>query len=228
MNRFFKYITVALLLFSANLAYAQSLSSLFSSSNVSDVVATVTGGSSITVDNVAGEWSYVAPAVELSGEDILSSAAGIVATAQIEAKLTEICEQAGIKEGGFTFTFAEDLTFSTEVEGRELSGNYSIDSENSQIILNFNAYNSISLGTLTANATLVSSSLSLLFSADKLLDIISTIGSLSSDSNVQLLTTLAEQYNGVMLGFELAKEQSTIDGASSAVEAASSLLNKLF
>ena len=60
--------------------------------------------------------------------------------------------------------------------------------------------------TLTANVVITNNNLTLLFNADKLLDFIEKISSISSNQSLQTISKLASQYDGVMLGFELQKQ----------------------
>ncbi len=230
MNKSISFFAAAILLFSSSSLKAQSLSDIVSSISVTDVVTSVTGGSSITVSNVTGEWTYIAPAVELSSESVVSSAAGTVVSSQIESKLEDLCSKVGIEADVFTFVFNSDQTFTSNVKSRNLSGTYTVDADNSQISLKYSAIGSVSLGTLTADVTLLGTSMSLLFSADKLLSLLSALSSVSSNSTLATVSALVDQYNGVKLGFELEGDSSTTTSTttSTAVEAATSVLNKLF
>ncbi|MFI3281355.1 MAG: DUF4923 family protein [Rikenellaceae bacterium] len=228
MKKTIFFIASMILLFGSTALKAQSISDLFSSTSVTDVVASVTGGTTLSSSNVTGEWNYVSPAVELSSDSVLTSAAGAVATSQIESELSDLCTKVGIEPGTFAFVFNDDLTFTSNVKSRDLSGTYTIDSTNSQITLKYSALGTISIGTLTADTTLIGDSMSLLFNADKLLSLISAIGSISSNESVQLLSSLAEQYDGVKLGFELATESTVEESTTSAVESAVSAISKWF
>ncbi len=232
MNKTISFVATLVLLLGSSALKAQSLSDLFSSTSATDVVASVTGGSSITASNVEGEWDYVSPAVELSSDNVLTSAAGAVVTSQLESKLSDVCTKAGIEAGTFAFVFNSDMTFTSNVKGKNLGGSYTVDADNGTITLNYGVYNTITIGSLTANVTLVSSSMSLLFAADKLLDLISAISTVSSNDTIATVAALAEQYNGVKMGFELNGGSTSTSTTSTAVEAATSAatsaLSKLF
>ena len=49
-------------------AYGQSIKDILNSAAVKDAVTTVTGGKKLTVENLAGTWTYVNPAIQLEGE----------------------------------------------------------------------------------------------------------------------------------------------------------------
>ncbi len=208
---------------------AQSLSDIVSSISSSDVVTAVTGGSSITVSSVTGEWTYVNPAVELSSDSVLTSAAGTVVSSQIESKLSDACSKVGIEEDVFAFVFNSDQTFTSNIKTKDLSGTYTVDTDNSQITLKYSAIGSTSIGSLTASVTLSGTSMSLLFNADKLLSLLSAVSSVTSNSTISTISALANQYDGVKLGFELEGESTTTTSSTtSTAAAAASALSKLF
>lgn len=205
MRKKISAITLSLLLLTTAIN-AQSFLDLLSSdavqSVVQDVVETVTGGTSITVDNITGTWNYQSPAVDLEGDSIIDSATGSVVSSQIESKLSEYCAKVGITSSLFSYTFNSDNSFTCSVKGKSLSGTYSVDG--SSVTLNFSA-SSINIGSMTAQASISGSTLSLLFNADKLLSFFTKIVSSSSNSTLSLISSVAEQYDGMLLGFKLSK-----------------------
>ena len=58
---------------------------------------------------------------------------------------------------------------------------------------------------LNAKVNCTSSSMELLFNSDKLLKLISFISSKSSNTTLNAISTLADSYDGMMVGFELKK-----------------------
>lgn len=185
---------------------AASFSSLVSSSTVQSVVSAVTSSStSITTSSIAGTWTYSGTAVELESDNFLTSAAGSLATSTVESKLDDYCSKVGILAGTFSFTFGSDNSFSCTCSGKSLSGTYALNTDGDQITLNFTAVSSVSLGSMDANISLSSGNLLILFQADKLLELISTVSSVSDNSSLQTINSLLSNYDGVQLGFDLAK-----------------------
>ena len=199
-------IALLSLLFVSDAVSAQSLIDIFKSSTVKDVVASVTGGKKLTVENLSGTWVYVNPAVSLEGDDVLKNVAGSLATSELEKKLKENCKKVGIGEGMFSYTFNADSTFICNIKGRSLSGIYSLNAEDKTMTMSFGS-KSGKLKLLKMNAAVVfmDNQLSLLFEADKLLDFISKLSSLSGSTTLQSISKLTEQYDGVKLGFDLKK-----------------------
>lgn len=187
-------------------ANAASISDLLNSSTVQSVVSAVTSGTTATAASIAGTWSYSGSAVELESDNFLTSAAGSVATSQVESKLDTYCAKVGITSGTFSFTFGSDNSFSCTCSSKSISGTYELNSDGDQITLNFAAISTISLGSINAKISLSSSNLLILFDADKLLDIISTVSSATDNSSLQTINSLLSNYDGVQLGFDLAKQ----------------------
>lgn len=183
--------------------YGQSLKDILNSSTVKNAVTAVTGGKTLTTDNLTGTWTYANPAIQLESDNTLKNVAGSVASSGIEEKLQEYCAKVGIVEGSFTYTFNSDGSFTNVLKNRTLSGTYTLNSDDNTLVLNYAS--KLNLAKMTANVVLSDDQLSLLFNADKLLDFLSKLSSISSNSTLQTLSSLAEQYDGMMMGFELKK-----------------------
>ena len=177
---------------------AQSLKDLLNSSTVEKVVSAVTGSSTST--DITGTWTYSGPAVAFESDNLLTQAGGAVAASTIESSLEEQLTKVGITEGSLSFTFESDSTFTAKLSSKSISGTYSYSSSDDQVSLKF-----AKVATVKAYTSLTSSSLELLFDADKLLTVISAIGSKTSSSTLSTISSLAENYDGVQLGFELTK-----------------------
>lgn len=180
---------------------AQSLKDILKSSAVKDAVTAVTGGKQLSVENLAGTWTYVNSAIQLEGDNALKN----VAASEIEKKLDEYCSKIGIEAGTFNYTFNTDSTFTSRLKGRTLSGTYSFNAEEKTIELKYGKFSKLNLATMTASVVLADDRLSLLFNADKLLDFLTKLSSLSDNATLQTVNKLASEYDGMKLGFELRK-----------------------
>ena len=190
----------------ATSAQAQSWKDILKSETVQKVVSSVTGGQSVTVASLQGTWTYVDPAVQLGSDNTLKQIAGSAATTELEKKLKEQCAKVGIVEGVFNYTFHEDSTFTSALKKGSLKGTYSVKEAEKTIAYTYTAGTSDrAIYTLTASTVLAGDNLTLLFNADKLLTFLTKVASLTSNSTFQSLSQLAEQYDGLMLGFDLKK-----------------------
>ncbi len=198
-------IAICGLLLVSGTTYGQSLKDILKSSTVKDAITSVTGGSKLTAESLQGTWTYVNPALQLKGDNALKNIAGSVASSELEKKLSEYCAKVGIVEGVFNYTFSSDSTFTSQLKGKTLSGTYSVNAEESTIEFHYGKLGKSKLTTMTANVVLSGDQLSLLFNADKLLDFLSKLSSVSSNSTLKTINSLMSQYDGMMLGFELKK-----------------------
>lgn len=198
-------LTVCALLFLVTGVQAQSLKDILNSSAVKDAVTAVTGGKQLSVENLAGTWTYVNPAIQLEGDNALKNVAASVAASEIEKKLNEYCAKVGIEAGAFNYTFNADSTFTSQLKGRTLNGTYSFNAEEKTIELKYGKLSKLNLATMTAYVVLSDNQLSLLFNVDKLLDFLTKLSSLSDNTALQTINKLASEYDGMKLGFELSK-----------------------
>ena len=187
----------AFLLIATN-SQAQSWSDLFNKENISKVVNAVTGNTA-KVD-MTGTWTYKGSAVEFESENLLMKAGGAAAATLAESKLNEQLSKIGINDGQMSFTFNADSTFVSTVGKKTLKGTYSYNASTKQVDLKY-----LRLLNLHAKVNCTSGSMDLLFNSDKLLKLMAFIGSKSNSTALKTVSSLADQYDGMMLGFQLAK-----------------------
>ena len=198
-------VAISILLSVSGQAYGQSLKDILNSSTVKDAVTSVTGGKKLTVENLTGTWTYTNPAVQLEGDNALKNVAGSVAAGELEKKLKTYCAKVGIVEGMFNYVFNSDSTFTNALKKKTLKGTFSVNLDEKTVELKYALGGKLKVTTLTAHVVISGDELSLLFNADKLLDFLSKISSISDNSTLKLVNKLASEYEGMMLGFELKK-----------------------
>lgn len=182
----------------ANNSQAQSLKDLFNKDNISKVVNAVTGQAQAI--DMTGTWSYEGSAVEFESENLLMQAGGVAAASVAENKLNEQLTKVGIKAGQMSFTFNADSTFTSKVGKRTMNGTYSYNAATKQVSLKY-----LKLINLNAKVNCTTESMELLFNSDKLLKLLAFIGSKSNSTTLKTVSSLAESYDGMMVGFELKK-----------------------
>ena len=198
-------VAISILLSVSGQVYGQSLKDILNSSTVKDAVTSVTGGKKLTVENLTGTWTYTNPAVQLEGDNALKNVAGSVAAGELEKKLKTYCAKVGIVEGMFNYVFNSDSTFTNALKKKTLKGTFSVNLDEKTVELKYALGGKLKVTTLTAHVVISGDELSLLFNADKLLDFLSKISSISDNSTLKLVNKLASEYDGMMLGFELKK-----------------------
>lgn len=175
---------------------AQSWRDLLNKDNLSNVVNALTGKVDIT-----GSWTYTGSAVKFKSENLFKQAGGAVAANSVEKKLDDALLKAGIKEGVTQFTFNADSTFTSTTNKRTQKGTYSYNPETQIINLKYSRL-------ISYNATLQmqGKKMTLLFDADKLFSLLVFLGNKSTSSALKSVATLAESYDGMMLGLEFSPE----------------------
>ena len=176
---------------------AQSLKDI-----LSDVAKAVVGDKATTQASLIGTWDYVGPDCQLKGDDILKNIGGETAGEEVEKKMAPIYEKAGLNT--IQYTFNEDNTCSYTIKGKKVEGTYEFDAEAKTV--------TIKAGKLgiktTAHIVTLGSNMSFVYDADKILSVVKTITGAASGLNASASTVnkLLEQFNGMMVGFELKKQ----------------------
>ena len=194
---FKQMLAVAIFLFATS-AQAQGLKDLLNKENIEKAVNSLTGKNTASM---TGTWEFSGAALEFESDNLLQKAGGSLAATAVEKKLNGFLEKVGIEPGQMSFTFNEDSTFQTTVKGKNLKGNYSYNEATQKINLKF-----AKLIGINTKVNCTSQQMELLFPSDKLLDLISFLASKSNNSTLQSISSLADSYDGMMLGFTLQKQ----------------------
>ena len=233
MKKVFVLAFVATCCFATNVAAQSGLSSLLSkafganadsskvesaTNAVSNVLGSLLGNSlPVTDDMLVGTWSYTSVACVLSGDEALSNIGGAVGSSKIEETLNGYLSRVGLKEGSCFFTFASDSSCVFKVAGKEIKGKYTFDANEKKLQLKF--YSRLNM---TADVAYNLNTLNIVFNADKLLSLVKSVtskvaGSSKSGSKASSLlggsssalssvSSILENYDGMMLGMKLKKE----------------------
>ena len=191
-------LAIAVAFVCTNHAQAQSLKDILNKGNIEKAVNAVTGKSTASME---GTWKFCGSALAFESDNFLQQAGGAVAASAVEKKLDDALEKAGIKPGEMSFTFRADSSFQTDIRGKALKGTYSYDASAQKVRLKFGKL--LNLNT-TVNCT--SQQMELLFPSDKLLDLVSFLADKSNNATLQSVGSLADSYDGMMLGFSLEKQ----------------------
>lgn len=175
-------------------------SSSAGSSIINGILNNVIGSGTFSKQDLcAHTWKYSKPGCAFTSENLLAQAGGEIAANKVEEKLSEYYSKFGFSSSNTYFTFKTDGTFAAKIDGKSWQGNYTFDEKTHAIqmkglILSMSGY-----ATKTANG------ISLLFDQKKLLNLIKTIGSLKGSSTLSALGTIANNYDGMRVGFEMTK-----------------------
>lgn len=179
---------------SAN-AGAQDLKSI-----LSGVAKAVVGNKATTASSIIGTWTYSGPECQFESENLLAKAGGEMAAKEVEEKMIAVYNKVGMNN--IRYTFNEDGTYSYQMKKRTVTGSYVFDDAAKTITMTGK------LGVKTvAYVTVTGNDMSMVFKADKLMSILKTITGAASkvNSTAATINSVAEAYDGLMLGFELKK-----------------------
>ena len=149
---------------------------------------------------ISGTWKYNGPSVGVSGKNVLAGVAKPFAKSKLKKKLKKAYKKAGLERVRPEFSFSPDGTCSIGVMGKILKGTYNYNPDTETISLKWHG--------LPLNAKLRrdgNKKLHLTFDADKLLSLLSFMGRFSDSSTIKAISTLLDNYEDVMVGFELKK-----------------------
>lgn len=175
-------------------------SSSAGSSIINGILNNVIGSGTFSKQDLcAHTWKYSKPGCAFTSENLLAQAGGEIAANKVEEKLSEYYSKFGFSSSNTYFTFKTDGTFAAKIDGKSWQGNYTFDEKTHAIqmkglILSMSGY-----ATKTANG------ISLLFDQKKLLNLIKTMGALKGSSTLSAIGTIANNYDGMRVGFEMTK-----------------------
>lgn len=170
------------------------------SSIINGILNNVIGSGTFSKQDLcAHTWKYSKPGCAFISENLLAKAGGEIAANKVEEKLSEYYSKFGFSSSNTYFTFKTDGTFTAKIDGKSWQGNYTFDEKTHAIqmkglILSMSGY-----ATKTANG------ISLLFDQKKLLNLIKTMGALKGSSTLSAIGTIANNYDGMRVGFEMTK-----------------------
>lgn len=162
------------------------------------------GSSSLTVDKLAGTWTYSAPAVSFKSDNLLLKAGGAAAASQVEAKLAPYYKTAGLTS--LVLSINADSTFTFKAKMMTLSGTIQKNTETGNFVFKFQALKKINVGSMETYIIMNGKKMELTFDVSKLMTIIEKVGSLTNNSTIKGASALLNQYDGMTAGFELQKQ----------------------
>lgn len=224
----FRVILASLLVLAAgvNVASAQSLSDILgkigsavgkssssdkgSGSNLGGTLGNLLEGvfssSNISVADMRGNWISSGPAVCFQGDDLLKKAGGMAAAAAIESKLEPYFKTYGLT--GATLSIDETGNFTLKIKAITLKGNITPNAggEKGVFDFNFTALGKMKLGSIKTYVQKSYNSMDVMFDAQKLMTLISTVAKVSNVSTLKTLSSLLNSYDGLCVGFKMSAQ----------------------
>ena len=175
-------------------------SSSAGSSIINGILNNVIGSGTFSKQDLcAHTWKYSKPGCAFTSENLLAKAGGEIAANKVEEKLGEYYSKFGFSGSNTYFTFKTDGTFAAKIDGKSWQGNYTFDEKTHAIQMKG------LLLSMSGYATKTTNGISLLFDQTKLLNLIKTMGVLKGSSTLSAIGTIANNYDGMRVGFEMTK-----------------------
>lgn len=175
-------------------------SSSAGSSIINGILNNVIGSGTFSKQDLcAHTWKYSKPGCAFISENLLAKAGGEIAANKVEEKLGEYYSKFGFSGSNTYFTFKTDGTFAAKIDGKSWQGNYTFDEMTHAIQMKG------LLLSMSGYATKTTNGISLLFDQTKLLNLIKTMGALKGSSTLSAIGTIANNYDGMRVGFEMTK-----------------------
>ena len=175
-------------------------SSSAGSSIINGILNNVIGSGTFSKQDLcAHTWKYSKPGCAFTSENLLAKAGGEIAANKVEEKLGEYYSKFGFSGSNTYFSFKTDGTFAAKIDGKSWQGNYTFDEKTHAIQMKGLLLSMSGYATKTTNGN------SLLFDHTKLLNLIKTMGALKGSSTLSAIGTIANNYDGMRVGFEMTK-----------------------
>lgn len=166
---------------------------------INGILNNVIGSGTFKKEDLCHTWKYSKPGCAFTSENLLAKAGGEIAASKIEDKLATYYNKFGFKSSNTYFTFNTDGTFAAKIDGKSWSGTYTFDEKTHAI--NMKGL----ILSMSGFATKTTKGISLLFEQKKLLNLIKTLSAFSGNSSLSAIGSIANNYDGIRVGFELTK-----------------------
>lgn len=150
-------------------------------------------------DLCASTWKYSKPGCAFTSENLLAKAGGEIAANKIENQLQTYYKKAGFSSSNTYIKFNTDGSFESKIDGKSWKGTYTFDEKTHAITMKG------LLLSISGYATKTTNGISLLFESKKLLTLVQTLTALSGNSTLSTIGNITKSYDGVRVGFEMAK-----------------------
>lgn len=176
-----------------------SNSSSNAGSIINGILNNVIGSGTFKQADLCHTWKYSKPGCAFTSENLLAKAGGEIAASKVENKLEGYYKKFGFSSSNTYFTFNTDGTFSAKIDGKAWNGNYTFDEKTHAIQMKGLLLSASGYATKTTNG------ISLLFDQKKLLNLIKALSAFKSSSTLSAVGNIANNYDGMRIGFEMTK-----------------------
>ena len=168
---------------------------------VGSIFQNLIGTAKVENSSLKGDWTYESPAVVFESSNLLKKAGGSLMTNTAEKTLQKYLAKIGFEEGKVDISFDGDSTYTMTIGSRNSTGTYTV--QDNEITLKRKGLLS---RPVTANLALKSNEMQITFKADKLLDFLTNITTMTGNSTLNMIGNIASGYDGMQLGFQFKKK----------------------
>ena len=165
-----------------------------------DILGTLLGsilGNTTSQQSLAGTWTYYGPKVVFESENILSQLGGQVVSSNLESKLGTQLQKMGFSAGKSTLVLNSDKSCTLALGTKSWPGTYVYDASTNKMTLT----GVLGMAQMTCTVSVQGNQLYMLFDADKLLAVATSLSSKSASS----LSSLLGSYSGLKLGWVMTR-----------------------
>lgn len=165
-----------------------------------DILGTLLGsllGNTTTQQSLAGTWTYYGPKVVFESENILSQLGGQVVSSNLESKLGTQLNKMGFSAGKSKLVLNTDNSCNLALGSKGWPGTYVYDANTNKMTLT----GVLGMAQLTCTVSVQGNQLYMLFDADKLLSVATSLSSKSAST----LSSLLGSYSGLKLGWVMTR-----------------------
>lgn len=166
---------------------------------IAGVIGSVLGTDKPSESDLVGTWKYSQPGVAFTSENTLAKAGGEAMATQIKNKLQDSYKKVGFSSSNTVLTLNSDKSFTGKIDGKALSGTWTYDESDCKLTLK------TLLLSINCYAKKTSTGMSFLMESKKLLTLLQTAASLTGNTTLQTIGDLSQNYDGVRIGFDMAK-----------------------
>lgn len=152
-------------------------------------------------EDFTGIWKYDKPFVDADGTSIMGKIGKPIAKNKLKSKLNKAFKKLKIKERWQELEFDEGGQWRIKILGQSLKGSYTFNPDNESLTLRWRG-----VPLVKAHYRVNKDRLYLSFDADRLLVFLHFVSGFSDNETLKAISTLSENFNNVMLGFELKRQ----------------------
>ena len=199
MNRFMTFVSILLMLtLTASCHSSHQATGDLNPNQVFTVTEDDIARETLQINRMlSGQWKYNGPSVGVSGKNVLAGIAKPLAKSKMKKKLKKAFKSIGLEKARPNFEFNEDGTCAISMMGARVKGSYNYNPSTQKVTFKWHGV------PLSANLRRDGKKLHMTFEADKLISLITLMGRFSDSSTIKALSTLLDNYEDVMVGFEL-------------------------